>query len=253
MKHLVITVIFVLAGICLQAQPAQQESIMEQANQAYSSGQYADAVEKYESILGSGYESAVLYFNLGNAYFKLNSIPSAILNYEKGRKLNPSDEDIRFNLNLANSKIIDKMEPLPEFFLKSWWKSARDSFSSNQWAKTGIFLFILVLAAISLFIISASVLLRKLSFWSGAIILFIMVLSFLFSISSYREYSTKSSAIIFTPTVTVKSSPNDNSVDLFVIHEGTKVQISDKVEGWSEVQLANGNVGWVKADTYRPI
>jgi tetratricopeptide (TPR) repeat protein len=253
MKNLVIVVILVLAGVSLQAQPALQAPILEQANQAYSSGQYAEAAEKYESVIGSGYESAVLYYNLGNAYFKLNSIPAAILNYEKGRKLNPSDEDILFNLNLANSRIIDKMEPLPEFFLKSWWKTVRDSFSSNQWARTGVFLFIISLIAAALFLISASVLFRKISFWSGIIVLTATVLSFLFSISSYREFSTKSSAIIFTPTVTVKSSPNDNSVDLFVIHEGTKVQITDTVEGWSEVHLANGNVGWVKADTYRPI
>ena len=80
-----------------------------------------------------------------------------------------------------------------------------------------------------------------------------MALSFIFSVSSYREYSRQKSGIIFTPTVTVKSSPAETSVDLFVIHEGTKVQITDKVEGWSEVRLANGNVGWIRTDTFRPI
>ena len=145
------------------------------------------------------------------------------------------------------------MEPLPEFFLKTWWKSARDLFSSDNWAKFGVGGFILALISMTMFIISRSVSTRKISFWTGVFFLALVSVSLLFSLSSYREYSRQSSAIIFTPTVTVKSSPNDGSVDLFVIHEGTKVFISDLVEGWSEVRLANGNVGWVKTETFRHI
>jgi tetratricopeptide (TPR) repeat protein len=232
---------------------AVQESVIESANQSYSSEDYASAVSQYESVLASGYESSGLYFNLGNAYFKLNNIPAALLYYEKAMKLDPTDENIRFNLDLANSRIIDKMEPLPQFFLKTWWKSARDLFSSDQWAKNGLTVFILGLISITLFIISRSVFIRKISFWAGVLFLVLMSVSFLFSISGYREYSRQSSAIIFTPTVTVKSSPNEGSVDLFVIHEGTKVFITDLVEGWSEVRLANGNIGWVKTETFRYI
>jgi tetratricopeptide (TPR) repeat protein len=253
MKNLVIIFGLILSGLCSRGQLAQQASAMEQANQLYSSASYAEAVQQYETVLASGYESAVLYFNLGNSYFKLNDIPSAVLFYEKARKLDPTDEDIKFNLNLANSRIIDKMEPLPELFIKSWWAAARDIFSSNQWANFGIAGFILGLTSAILFIISSSVFARKIAFWAGIFLITVMSVSFLFSLSSYREYSKKSSAIIFTPTVTVKSSPAENSVDLFVIHEGTKVLITDKVEGWSEVRLANGNVGWVMTDTFRLI
>lgn len=253
MKNLVIIISFVLLAASAPAQLAEQERMMEQANQSYSSGDYAQAVSQYESIQGSGYESSGLYFNLGNAYFKLNNIPAAILYYEKAVKLDPTDENIRFNLDLANSRIIDKMEPLPEFFLKTWWKSARDLFSSDRWAKFGIAGFILALISMTLFIISGSIIIRKISFWTGIFLLALMSVSLLFSFSSYREYSRQSSAIIFTPTVTVKSSPNEGSVDLFVIHEGTKVVITDLVEGWSEVRLANGNVGWVRTETFRHI
>jgi len=125
--------------------------------------------------------------------------------------------------------------------------------SSDQWAKLGVAGFILTLMAAAIFIASGSITLRKISFWAGMMILSFTLISMLFGISSYRVYSRQASAIIFTPTVTVKSSPNDNSVDLFVIHEGTKVQITDLVEGWSEVRLANGNVGWVKTETFRHI
>jgi tetratricopeptide (TPR) repeat protein len=253
MKHLLIVITLFLMTPDARSQLAEQAGTIEQANQSYSSENYELAVSQYESVLNSGYESPGLYFNLGNAYFKLNNIPAAILFYEKARKLDPTDENIRFNLDLANSRIIDKMEPLPEFFLRSWWKSARDLFPSDQWAKIAVAGFILALAATLLFIISGSVSIRKASFWSGTAFLLAMLISLLFSIHAYREYSRQNSAIIYTPTVTVKSSPNDGSVDLFVIHEGTKVFITDLVEGWSEVRLANGNVGWVKTGTFRYI
>jgi tetratricopeptide (TPR) repeat protein len=253
MKNLVIILSIILAGKIVAGQPAQQVSVIEQANRLYSSAGYAEAVEQYESVIYAGFESAGLYFNLGNAYFKLNDIPSAVLYYEKARKLDPTDEDIKFNLALANSRIIDKMEPIPEFFLRSWWSNTRDILSSNQWAKAGLAGFILGLISVALFIISVSVFIRKFAFWTAVLLITVMAISFLFSISSYREYSKQSSGIIFTPTVTVKSSPTENSVDLFVIHEGTKVTITDRVEGWSEVRLANGNVGWVQTDNFRLI
>jgi len=253
MKYLVIILSFFLPAAAAQAQLSQQESMMEQANQSYSSADYATAVSAYESVIGSGYESAGIYFNLGNAYFKLGNIPAAILYYEKAGKMDPTDEDIRFNLDLANSRIIDKMEPLPEFFLRTWWKSARDLFSSDQWAKIGIAGFILLLVSAALFVISTMVFTRKIMFWAGVFCFAIMSASLVFSYDGYREYSRQSSAIIFTPTITVKSSPNETSVDLFVIHEGTKVYITDMVEGWSEVRLANGNVGWVHTDDFRRI
>ncbi|MCU0370255.1 MAG: tetratricopeptide repeat protein [Bacteroidales bacterium] len=253
MKYPAMIIGLILLATGAFSQPAGQESMMERANQSYSSDDYAAAISDYESVIASGYESPALYFNLGNAHFKLNNIPAAILYYEKAMKLDPTDENIRFNLDLANSRITDKIEPLPEFFLKTWWRSARDMLSSDQWAKTGVAGFILALASIAFFIISRSVSMRKIAFWTGMTFLVLLTVSILFSISGYHDYSRQSSAIVFSPTVTVKSSPNESSVDLFVIHEGTKVTITDLVEGWSEVRLANGNVGWVKNDTFRRI
>jgi tetratricopeptide (TPR) repeat protein len=253
MKKLVIIICLFLLAMNISAQMTNAERLLEAGNQSYSSGDYTEAVSQYERVIGSGLESSGLYFNLGNAYFKLNNIPAAILYYEKAGKLDPTDENIQFNLALANSRIIDKMEPLPEFFLRTWWKSARNTFSSNQWAKIGVTGFILALFALALFIISGSIFLRKISFWSGILFLGVMSGSLIFSMGGYKDYSRHDSAIIFTPTVTVKSSPNDASVDLFVVHEGTKVFITDLVEGWSEVRLANGHVGWVRSETFRLI
>ncbi len=253
MKTLAIITGLLFAAMAMQAQTASLQGMVEQANQSYSSANYETAILEYESVINAGYESAGLYFNLGNAYFKTNNIPAAILYYEKAGKLDPTDESIQFNIDLANSRIIDKLEPLPQFFLKTWWKAARDTRNSDQWARLGIISFILLLISAAVFIISTTILTRKLSFWSGIVFLGIMALSLIFSVSGYNEYSRHSSGIVFTPTVTVKSSPSENSVDLFVIHEGIKVFINDQVEGWSEVRLANGNVGWIKNETYRPI
>jgi tetratricopeptide (TPR) repeat protein len=251
MKKLLI--IFAILGIALagKAQHERMESMMVQANQAYADSDYERALSIYDSVLSSGFESAALYFNSGNTHFKLGNIPAAILYYEKAKKMDPTDEDVLFNLELANSRIIDKMEPLPEFFLKTWFRSVRDIFPSDQWAKILVIFFIFSLAGIFFFISARSVLIRKISFWSAVASLFIVIASFIFSYNGYREYSVQSSGIIFTPTVTVKSSPNESSVDLFVIHEGTKIFITDTIEGWTEVRLSNGNVGWVRTNTYR--
>jgi len=253
MKTLAIITGLFFAAMAMQAQTEGLQGMVEQANQSYSAAEYETAIMEYESVINAGYESAALFFNLGNAYFKSNNIPSAILYYEKARKLDPTDESVKFNLDLANSRIIDKLDPLPQFFLKTWWTSARDMRNSDQWARVGIISFILLLLSAVVFIISTTVLTRKFSFWSGIVFLGIMALSLIFSVSGYKEYSRHSSGIVFTPTVTVKSSPSENSVDLFVIHEGIKVFITDQVEGWSEVRLANGNVGWIKNETYRKI
>jgi len=251
-RWLILSLVFSFAISALaESNPLQNQ--MESANQAYLAGDFTQAVEQYEHIIAEGYESAVLYFNLGNAYFKMNQMPAAILFYEKARKLDPTDESIRFNLELANSRIIDKIDPLPEFFPRTWFRTARNLYSSDQWAKAGVVGFILLLVALFIYFAAGSIMIRKISFWAGVFLFIVISLSWIFSISSYKEFTQKDAGIIFTPTVTVKSSPNKNSIDLFVIHEGAKVFITDQVEDWSEIRLVNGNVGWLKTDCYRRI
>lgn len=253
MKKILAILLLSSIVISVPAQVGEFQNMLQQANQFYADNQYSSAIELYEKVLESNYESARLYFNLGNAYFKQGDIPSAILNYEKALKLDPTDKDARFNLNLANSRIVDKIEPLPEFFMKTWWRNAMDAFSSDQWAKAGLAALIMLLVFAYVFFAVNSLLARKIAFWTGMIMGVVMLFSFLFSASGYRNYQRKDSAIVFTPTVTVKSSPNDNSVDLFVIHEGTKLYLLDHIEGWSEIRLSNGNVGWVKSSIYKTI
>ncbi len=229
------------------------DSLIIKGNLAYNEGLYNDAVESYEKVIGSGYESAELYYNLGNSLFKLNDMPAAILYYEKARKIAPKNEDINYNLSLANSRIIDKIEAVPEFFLKQWWNQLKELFSVDTWAVSGITAFVISLLMALVFFLSGSIFLRKGTFWTGIFMLLITVISFTIAIQKYNQYTQHNEAIVFTPTVTVKSSPSEGSVDLFVIHEGTKVKISDHVEGWSEIRIADGSVGWVRNTAFKTI
>lgn len=232
---------------------ADNQQIIRQANKVYSAGEYKMAASLYEKVINSGFTAPELYYNLGNAYFKMNELPSAILYYEKARKLKPNDDYIETNLKISNAKIIDKIEPVPVLFYKRWWKSLQIMFSLNGWAAiiiTGTFLF---LALLAIYLISGKLMIRKISFWSSVIVFVLTFFSFGLAYHRYRIIQTEQEAIIFTPSITIKSSPDENSTDLFVIHEGTKVSITDHVNDWLEIKIANGNVGWVKNDVLKTI
>jgi tetratricopeptide (TPR) repeat protein len=253
MKGLYITLVIALLTSIRVSSATPPDSLVELGNRAYNNANYQQAIENYLSVIDVGYGSAGLFYNLANSYFKLNDIPSAILYYEKALKLNPKDEDINFNLRLANSRIIDKIEPVPEFFLKKWWKQTVHLMGPDQWARLAIAFFVVFLILLSMFIVSRSVTLRKTAFWMGTILLAAFVFSIYTGYYGHLEIKQQHEGIIFTPTVTVKSSPAENSVDLFVIHEGTKVRLLDEVEQWTEIRIANGSVGWIRSEDYQPI
>ncbi|MCF8368322.1 MAG: tetratricopeptide repeat protein [Bacteroidales bacterium] len=251
MKQVILSILF-LAGV-YAAFASTPDSLFQKANLAYSNGYYSEATDTYIEIVNSGYESADLYFNLGNTYFKMEDFPSAIFYYEKAKKLAPNNEDVSFNLEIANSKIIDKIEPVPEIFFKSWWRSINNLFSSFTWTIifiSGFFLFFVFLA---FYLLSSVTRIRKLAFFIGLIIFVISVFSLLIAYQKYQVYKNDNYAIVFAPTITVKSSPNSNSVDLFVIHEGSKVQVRDKVGEWIEIRIANGSVGWLPENSLKKI
>ncbi len=229
------------------------DSLFYKANAAYNNQYYEDAINNYQKIIDAGFESADLYYNLGNAYFKNDEIPSAILFYEKALKLKPNDEDIRYNLDVANGKIVDKIEPVPELFYKRWWRSFYNMFSADTWAKVSVGGFILFIILLSFYLLSKLIRIRKIAFFSGLVVLVITLFTFAVSLQKYHHLTHDREAIVFTPTITVKSSPNPNSVDLFVIHEGSKVEIRDQVGSWYEIRIANGSVGWLPESALKTI
>jgi tetratricopeptide (TPR) repeat protein len=223
------------------------------ANKAYTDGLYTNALELYKQVLNDGYESPDLYYNIGNVYYKMNDFTSAILYYERAKKLNPGNEDIDYNLKVANSKIADKIEPIPELFYRRWVASLTRQFSADTWAEAGIIGFIVSLILAAFYVISRILFIRKFGFWLGIIFLFLSLFCFLFAYQNYRNVKNETDAIIFAPTVTIKSSPDEKSIDLFVLHEGTKVQLLDQIGTWFEIKIANGSIGWLPSSSVERI
>ena len=245
-RYTLLIYMLVVMGLAFAQNPADEW--FNQANAAYNSGNYDNAVEFYQKILNTDMESVPVYYNMGNAYYKMRNYPMAIYYYEKALKLDPSNEDVQTNLQIANLAIVDKIEPVPQSFIERWWHSLRTSCSSDRWAWWSVAAFALLLVCAFLFFRSRRIGLRKLGFFMGILFLIVFALSVVFAAQLKHDTATQDQAIIMSPTVTVKSSPAEISVDLFVLHEGTKVTILESSNGWNKVRIANGSIGWLEAD-----
>lgn len=238
-----IILLFCIQGFVLSA--FAQEAVIKEAETAYSQENYEEAISLYESLLKDYGESSQIYYNLGNAYYKAGQVAPAILNYERALLLDPGDGDIRFNLQMANQRTVDKIEPVGEFFLKKWFYAIQDMGAADSWAKLGVFSFIIVIGCLLLFFFSRWIRMKKVGFYVGLIFLAIVIFSNIFARNQKNELTNRVKAIVFTPTVTVKSSPDTSGNDLFILHEGAKVSIKNSVGEWYEIELEGGNVGWM--------
>ncbi|MFW5758104.1 MAG: tetratricopeptide repeat protein [Bacteroidota bacterium] len=229
------------------------KSLFEQANEAYKRSEYNHAIDLYQEILATGKVSPKVYFNLGNAYFKDNQLGKSILNYERALQLDPADTDIQYNLRLAKSKTIDKEDERLLLFYEVWWKSLYMTQSSDGWAITAVIFILLffIFTGIYLFIRIRSV--RKFSFYIALFFLLSFVFSIVFAQKQYNILTDNTQAIVMNPRVTVKSSPSEQSPDLFLIHEGTKLTIRNAINEWYEIQLPDGNIGWIKQESIEKI
>ncbi len=250
-KNILIVLAFQVVATNLLA--INPDSLMQSANSVYNQGLYDSAINTYNKVLKSGVESGELYYNLGNAYYKNNDVASAILYYEKAAKLLPNDKDIKYNLSIANSMIVDKIDKVPELFYKKWWNYFYNALGVNAWTIFVIISFALLTAAIGLFVISRTRNNRKLWFYLGLLLLIITIFATTLASQKYYLSLNHNEAIVTTSSLTVKSSPTQNSVDLFVIHEGTKVKIIDRINDWAEIKIQNGSVGWLPESSIKEI
>ena len=244
---LIVMLMMSMVGMA-QASDASCDSWFEEANAAYLEGDFDQALELYGRIESAGMASAPLFYNMGNTYYKIKEYPKAILYYEKALKLDPSNEDIRTNLEIANLATVDKINELPKSFIYRWWNGLKSAFSADGWAWISIAAFALLLLCLFAFLMSNRTGLRKVGFFVGLLMVACLALSMVFAIGKMQDLKHQDEAIIMTPTVTVKSSPTQYSVDLFVLHEGTKVKILDTANEWNKIKIADGSVGWLLAE-----
>ena len=246
-------IISIICAAILSISLMGQQELISSGDSAYKQELYTEAITQYETVLEQGYESAELYYNLGNAYFNINNLPAAILNYERARVLAPGDADIQFNLKIANSMITDKIEAVPEIFYVRWWKSLRNSINLHSWTITSITVFALLLLCAGLFFLARNMFLRKIAFWTGVVFVLLSLAVFSMTYTKYDMQSKHLEAIVFDPTITIKSSPNQLGKDLFVIHEGTKVYIIEEINDWCNIVIANGSDGWLPSSSIKRI
>ncbi|NOX65914.1 MAG: tetratricopeptide repeat protein [Chlorobi bacterium] len=224
---------------------ADIDSLMMQGNQLYQNKQYDEAVQKYQAILDQGYSSTALYYNLGNAYYRSGKIGYAILNYERGLKLEPDNEDLQYNLKIVKARTIDRIKEVPQIFIVDWWVSFITAFSITTWQVLVIIFYLILLVSITFFFVSKHGRLQRYSIYSAFIGLLGAILFTIVLFANLSRETSKDFAILTTNTVAAKQSPNDSSNDLFVIHEGLKVAVMSQFGDWVEVKLYDGKVGWL--------
>jgi tetratricopeptide (TPR) repeat protein len=251
MKYILI---LLLCGCCTYVFAAEVDVQFEQANQAYRNGDFQKAIQMYSQIVQQGYKSAELFYNLGNAYYKSNRIPDAILSYERSLKLSPGDEDAAHNLALANLRIEDRIDAVPKLFFVSWWRAFADSYPASKWAWISIAsVWGACILALALVVGLRWPLIRQLVAWLVIVALFFSALSLAAMFDRSRMERSRNFAILFSASVQVRSAPDEQSTDLFVIHEGVKLELLDSVGDWNKIRLADGKIGWVRSNTFQII
>jgi tetratricopeptide (TPR) repeat protein len=232
---------------------ADVDSLFSIANSLYEKGSFEPALETYQSVILNGFESAELYYNMGNAAYRSNSIGHAILYYEKALKLEPKHEDARHNLDYVSRYRLDTFEEVPRLFLGVWVKAFVSMFPERTWSILSLIFFMFILSGLLVFLFSRRVNLRKTGFISGLIALFLFLISLSSALSRYRDIVSPDAGIILTPSVLVRSSPSESGTELFILHEGTKIEVNEEVSGWQNIKVIDGREGWIEADDFESI
>ncbi len=239
--------------ICITTFADNSTIVFDSANASYAKGNFEKAIEQYESLIENNFVSSELYFNLGNAYYKTNNVGLAILNYERAKKINPDDEDLITNLKLANQKTEDKIDAAPQLFLSEWKDGIINIFNEKDWSIICILLFSISLLLFGIYILSYNNALKKLGFFGGTLISLATICIFFIAQNKYELTKNSADAIVISATATITGSPNEKGTKLFILHEGTKVVVTQEANEWTEIKIANGNVGWIKSNLLQKI
>jgi len=244
MRKITFQLIFVALFVTVNAQTDNNDKF-KQGVEFYSAGNFVEAANIWTELYNTGYRSATLNYNIANAHFKSGNIPASILFYERAYLLAPVNEDINYNLQIARTFAVDRFQAIPEIFFVKWFNVSALLISSNSWAVVAIIAFVVCLVSLSLFIYSSKYLQKIIGFWVAVFCLVVSLTSIGLSSRNNTLINKSRKAIIFSPVVTGKSSPDASGSDLFTLHEGSKVSIEGRVGEWLEIRLSDGNKGWV--------
>lgn len=252
MKRILLFITVIVLPALISAKEIEAE-----VTEAYQAKKYDKAIELLETELAEqkkqGYESSELYYNLGNAYFRSNEVPKALLYYEKSLLLDPGNRDTRHNIEYARTKIEDKIVPIDNFFLQSWFTAIQNCFSSNTWAVISIILFLIAIGSLFAFFFVKIITVKKAAFYVIIVALPVLICTNIFSSNQKAKLINHNTAIIMAGSVSVVNSPDINGQELFVIHAGTKVKINKEDGEWVEIEIENGHVGWVQQNKFERI
>lgn len=223
------------------------EKSWDAANKAYQEADYKRAETLYRAILEQGLHSAKLYYNLANTLFKQEKLGEAILYYNKALRLSPADEDVRHNLEYAENSTKDSIEQIPEFFLFAWIRAVRNLMSCDGWTIFSLVILVIGLAAALFYLLAQRISTRKAGFYVMVLAALLFLVATLFANYERKAIVNHNEAIVMSSAVSVKSSPDRAATELFVLHEGTKLSIGERMDGWVEVRIADGRKGWIES------
>lgn len=248
MKRIISIFLVVLAALCIPQRTYAQQDLLDLASAQYDSAHYQTTIDAYQQVISNYGVSPDLYYNLAGAYFKLKDYPHAILNYERCLLLDPSHDDAATNVELARLQCVDKIEAIEPMIFTKWSNALRDQFSCNTWGTYAIVLFLVFIMCCFAYFFGRITWLRKAGFFSGILAMLLSLLCIYYAGAQRDRISQRDYAIVLTPSVVVRSSPAESGTQLFTIHEGLKVRVRSSLSGWSEIELSDGNVGWMPSE-----
>ncbi|MGC6429784.1 MAG: tetratricopeptide repeat protein [Jejuia sp.] len=238
--------LFMLFG--LVAVDAQNNTLFDSGNTLYNEGKYAEAIDKYMAVLETGQHSSELYYNLGNAHYKLNNIAPSIYYFEKALLLNPNDKDVKNNLSYANNMTIDAIDKIPEVGFSKVIKNASNMLSFDTWAWVAVIFVLLYVGLVLVYYFSYSSGRKRAAFITSVVCLVGICITLAFAFNKFQIDKKDNPAIIFAQESQIKTEPNLRSEESFRLHEGTKVQVLDTVDNWKKIKLSDGKTGWIPSE-----
>jgi len=247
-KVIIFTVLLQMPLIASEA-----DELMSRANQLYQEDKFDESIVLYETILNNGLISENLYYNLGNSYFKMGQTGKAILNYERALKIDPGNEDVEYNISIVKARTTDNIREVPKLFIVEWWEGFLAAFSTTTWLLIVVAVYIMLLIFLGIYFTGKTGRLQRLGFLGGSVCLAALIISIILLVSHVNRVTSSEYGVLIEAEYAVKQSPSSSSSDVFIIHEGLKFSIEDKVNEWSRIRLSDGKVGWLPSGTFEVI